>query len=71
MNRAPARAPLRIALIASTRFPVREPFAGGLEAHTWTLARALTDRGHRVELFAAPGPIRRSSCANFRCTGRS
>ncbi|MEU6062620.1 glycosyltransferase [Streptomyces sp. NPDC047097] len=47
--------PLRIALLASARFPVREPFAGGLEAHTWTLARALTDRGHRVELFAAPG----------------
>ncbi|MFF6993105.1 glycosyltransferase [Streptomyces sp. NPDC010273] len=46
---------LRIALIASARFPVREPFAGGLEAQTWTLAKALTARGHRVELFAAPG----------------
>ncbi|MCS0638434.1 glycosyltransferase [Streptomyces sp. LP05-1] len=46
---------LRIALIASARFPVREPFAGGLEAHTWSLAKALTDRGHRVRLFAAPG----------------
>ncbi|WP_255306226.1 glycosyltransferase [Streptomyces sp. Wb2n-11] len=47
--------PLRIALVASARFPIREPFAGGLEAHTWSLARALTVRGHRVELFAAPG----------------
>ncbi|MFD3516050.1 glycosyltransferase [Streptomyces sp. NPDC058657] len=47
-------APLRIALIASARFPIREPFAGGLEAHTWTLARALRARGHQVELFAAP-----------------
>ncbi|MFD4787070.1 glycosyltransferase [Streptomyces sp. NPDC058459] len=47
--------PLRIALIASARFPVREPFAGGLEAHTWTLAKTLSDRGHHVELFAAPG----------------
>ncbi|MER7982849.1 glycosyltransferase family 4 protein [Streptomyces sp. NPDC095817] len=46
---------LRIALIASARFPVREPFAGGLEAHTWALARALTSRGHHVGLFAAPG----------------
>ncbi|MFH8795869.1 glycosyltransferase [Streptomyces sp. NPDC017941] len=48
-------APLRIALIASARFPVREPFTGGLEAHTWSLARALRARGHHVELFAAPG----------------
>ncbi|MFD6288322.1 glycosyltransferase [Streptomyces sp. NPDC060205] len=47
--------PLRIALIASARFPVREPFAGGLEAHTWTLAKALTAQGHHVTLFAAPG----------------
>ncbi|MFJ6694823.1 glycosyltransferase [Streptomyces sp. NPDC091272] len=47
--------PLRIALIASARFPIGEPFAGGLEAHTWTLARALRSRGHRVDLFAAPG----------------
>ncbi|MEV6759213.1 glycosyltransferase [Streptomyces sp. NPDC051105] len=46
---------LRIALIASARFPVREPFAGGLEAHIWALARTLTARGHRVGLFAAPG----------------
>ncbi|MFC8956610.1 glycosyltransferase [Streptomyces sp. NPDC057101] len=47
--------PLRIVLIASARFPVSEPFAGGLEAHTWTLAKALSERGHHVELFAAPG----------------
>ncbi|MEE1813797.1 glycosyltransferase [Streptomyces sp. SP18ES09] len=53
--RNPRATPLRIALIASARFPVREPFAGGLEAHTWTLAKALTERGHHVELFAAPG----------------
>lgn len=48
-------ASLRIALVASARFPIREPFAGGLEAHTWSLARALVARGHRVALFAAPG----------------
>ncbi|WP_030194668.1 glycosyltransferase family 4 protein [Streptomyces sp. NRRL S-87] len=47
--------PLRIALIASARFPIREPFAGGLEAHTWALATALRRRGHRICLFAAPG----------------
>lgn len=46
---------LRICLIASSRFPVREPFAGGLEAHTHALARLLVERGHRVSVFAAPG----------------
>lgn len=45
---------LRICLIASNRFPIREPFAGGLEAQTHALASALTNRGHRVALFAGP-----------------
>lgn len=48
-------APLRIALIAPNRFPIREPFAGGLEAHVWHLARALAHEGHRVTLFAERG----------------
>ena len=47
--------PVRVALIASSRHPVVQPFAGGLEAHVWALARALTRRGHEVTLFAAPG----------------
>ena len=46
---------MRIGLIASARFPVAEPFAGGLEAHTWSLGTALTARGHDVTVFAAPG----------------
>ncbi|MEP7022394.1 MAG: glycosyltransferase family 4 protein [Actinomycetota bacterium] len=46
---------LRIALIASARFPIKEPFAGGLEAHTWALARALKQRGHDVTVFAGAG----------------
>jgi glycosyltransferase involved in cell wall biosynthesis len=46
---------LRIALIASSRFSISQPFAGGLEAHVWHLARALAARGHQVSLFAAPG----------------
>lgn len=52
---APTMTALRICIIASTRFPIREPFAGGLEAHTHTLARQLSARGHQVSLFAAPG----------------
>ncbi|MFF0547134.1 glycosyltransferase family 4 protein [Nocardia thailandica] len=47
--------PLSIALLASSRHPIRQPFAGGLEAHVWYLARALRRRGHRVTLFAAEG----------------
>ncbi|WP_338893229.1 glycosyltransferase [Rhodococcus sovatensis] len=46
---------LRIALIASNRFPIAQPFAGGLEAHTWHLAQALADAGHDTTLFAGPG----------------
>ncbi|MBZ4486880.1 glycosyltransferase [Microbacterium sp. cx-55] len=46
---------LRICLIASSRFPIAEPFAGGLEAHTHALASSLAARGHHVTIFAAPG----------------
>lgn len=46
---------MRVCLIASSRFPVAEPFIGGLEAHTHSLAEALQSRGHSVSLFAASG----------------
>jgi glycosyltransferase involved in cell wall biosynthesis len=46
---------LRICLIASSRFPVGEPFMGGLEAHTHSLASRLIRRGHHVSVFAAAG----------------
>ena len=49
---------MRICLIASSRFPICEPFAGGLEALTHGLAGELTRRGHEVALFAAPGSDR-------------
>jgi glycosyltransferase involved in cell wall biosynthesis len=54
---------LRIALVASNRFPIAQPFAGGLEAHVWHLARGLVDAGHEVTLFAGPG-----SDAELGCT---
>lgn len=34
---------------------MREPFAGGQEAHTASLVRGLRDRGHEVRLYAAAG----------------
>ncbi|MDT7576043.1 MAG: hypothetical protein QOH17_2376, partial [Pseudonocardiales bacterium] len=45
----------RVALIASARYPIREPFPGGLEAHTWQLAHRLRSRGHEVTVFGGPG----------------
>lgn len=46
---------MHVALIAHSRHPIAEPFAGGLESLTWHLARALHARGHRVTAFASPG----------------
>jgi glycosyltransferase involved in cell wall biosynthesis len=54
--------PLRVALIASNRFPIRQPFAGGLEAHVCHLARALAAGGYQVSLFAATGSDPGLSC---------
>lgn len=44
---------MRIAIIAHLKFPISEPFAGGLEMHTHMLARTLRERGHDVTLFAS------------------
>jgi glycosyltransferase involved in cell wall biosynthesis len=65
--------PLRICLIASSRFPVREPFAGGLEAHTHVLASELVRRGHQVSLFAGEGsdptlPVTVLPVETFECS---
>lgn len=44
---------MRIAIIAHLKFAISEPFAGGLEAHTHMLAKAMRERGHDVTLFAS------------------
>lgn len=44
---------MRIALLAHLRHPVAPPFKGGMEAHSWHLARGLMARGHEVTLFAS------------------
>lgn len=46
---------MKIAVIAPARYPIREPYAGGLEAFCHTLVRALRDQGHTVDLYAARG----------------
>ena len=64
---------MRVCLVASNRFPVAEPFAGGLEALTHHLARLLVAPGHDVTLYAADGsdpalPVRTLTPAVFRPT---
>ncbi|WP_204163941.1 glycosyltransferase [Nocardioides solisilvae] len=41
--------------MADSRYPIAEPFAGGLQAMTWHLARGLAARGVGVRVCAAPG----------------
>ncbi|SIR89997.1 glycosyltransferase family 4 protein [Williamsia sterculiae] len=57
---------LRVALLGPSRFPIVEPFAGGLEAHVHALATSLADRGHRVTLFAAEGSSTPRPCDEIR-----
>jgi glycosyltransferase involved in cell wall biosynthesis len=44
---------MRIGIIASARNAIRQPFAGGLEMHTYALASSLRERGHEVTVFAS------------------
>jgi len=46
---------LRVTIIAGTRYPIAQPFAGGMEAHTWLLVTGLRARGHQVRVFAGYG----------------
>ena len=43
---------MKIAIIAHLKFPISEPFHGGLEMHTHILTEQLIERGHEVTLFA-------------------
>lgn len=49
---------MHVVVVAHTRHPVRQPFAGGLESVSWHLTRGLAERGHRVSVFAARGSDR-------------
>ena len=46
---------VKIAVLAHLKFPIAQPYPGGLEMHTHLLTRALRRRGHRVTLFASQG----------------
>ncbi len=49
---------MKIAIIAHLKFPIVEPFHGGLEMHTHILTDELQERGHDVTLFALRGSDR-------------
>ena len=44
-----------VGIVATARFPISEPFAGGMEMHTHLLADELGRRGHDVTVYAAEG----------------
>lgn len=45
----------RLVVLANPRHPVAQPFAGGMESHTWHLCRELTAMGVTTTLFAPAG----------------
>lgn len=46
---------MKIAVIAPMRYPIRQPYAGGLEAFCGMLVDALRHQGHTVDLYATKG----------------
>ena len=46
---------MHVVVLAASKHPVAEPFAGGLESLTWHLVRGLRQRGVDVTFFAGPG----------------
>ncbi|MDU0367382.1 glycosyltransferase [Microbacterium sp. KSW4-17] len=46
---------LRVLVVAPSRYALRQPHAGGLEACVWDRVRWLRERGHEVTLCAADG----------------
>lgn len=46
---------MHVVVVADSRYPIAQPFAGGMQAMTWHLVRGLCARGVEVTLFAGPG----------------
>jgi glycosyltransferase involved in cell wall biosynthesis len=46
---------LRIAVVGSANFGFSQPFAGGMESHSWDLTLGLRRLGHEVTIYAGPG----------------
>ncbi|WP_319421545.1 glycosyltransferase family 4 protein [Pleurocapsa sp. FMAR1] len=50
---------MKIAVLGHRRFPIKEPFAGGIERFTHTIVTELAKKGCQVTLFAHPESDRR------------
>jgi len=48
---------MKIAVIAHAHFAIKQPYAGGLEAHTDLLVKKLIAHGHDVTLYAKRGTV--------------
>jgi glycosyltransferase involved in cell wall biosynthesis len=46
---------VHVVILGAAKYPLRQPFAGGLESLTWALVRGLRARGMDVTLFAGAG----------------
>ena len=46
---------MKIAILSHLKYPIAEPFKGGLEMITHALTKGLQARGHQVDLFAIAG----------------
>lgn len=46
---------MKIAILAHNKFPISEPYAGGLEMITHLLVKNLMAKGHQVDLYALGG----------------
>jgi glycosyltransferase involved in cell wall biosynthesis len=46
---------MHVVEVADSRFPIAEPFAGGMQSLTWHLITGLRRRGVRVSVFAGSG----------------
>ncbi|WP_019902902.1 glycosyltransferase family 4 protein [Methylobacterium sp. 77] len=57
---------MKIALLAHLKYPIAQPFSGGLEMHTHLLASTLRARGHKVTLYASEGSDARG-CLKAMC----
>lgn len=58
--------PLRVLVVAPSRYPLRQPHPGGLEATVWDRVRWLRARGHEVTLCAADGSDFLGDAPEFR-----
>jgi glycosyltransferase involved in cell wall biosynthesis len=56
---------MKIAVVGHSHYPIKQPFSGGLEAHTYMLVEQLHKAGHEVTLFAASGSDKTLPCVSF------